>query len=923
MFKSWRVEKKKIKMVFKLQFQATQVPVLKKPTLFVSLMPADAGKPIFKLVKTAAQDGTCTWEKPVYVTVKFVKELKTGKVHEKIYHFIVSSGSSKSDYLGEASIDFAEFADEAEPMTVTLPLKFANSGAVLNVTIQRIEGGIDQRYIKDTGESNDVSMKSQMNQKDRDNKSFAEDGSLENEEEGSFRSTMGSNLITPKNRLHRRSNTEWSLVSASDGSLFDSTNSLEENVLKESQDTSSDTVEKLKTEIANLIRQSDLTELEMQSLRKQITEENKRAHELSTQIADLKKEKDALKVECEKPKSSHKSVGEELLKQLLAENKDLRVKVEEIRRELVHEKDTKTNLQTQLQKTQDSNSELILAVQDLDEMLEQKIMEISSLSNKLELRKNEVESRCKCNVKEYEEQLAVIELERIDGHKHNTSELDELKQKITDLSNEIEMYREDKEKKENYIERLIHDFEDLKQENHVISSKLEQNQIEELRRQRECAESAATITELELQLHRLEEKLKKQAQELSESMVLVNELESQVKGLEKELEKQLEGFENDLDAMTHAKIEQEQRAIRAEETLRKARWKYASTAERLQEEFKKLSVEMASKFDESERLTMKAIAEAKELHLQNKILEDKLQKAAAELVLIKDQNKTRMEELSTHSDIKPKLVDRMSLEVEYMSKQLQDVKCEEEKQEASTTEIQMPIKEDNDVTKHSKQEVQLRNQLEQMKVSLEETCTLLESSKRERDELQRNFELAKKEAGKTQEELWILRSFKEEKETIIKDILSEMESLRTQHKTLKHCLSNEELQKETLEKKILRLTDELQKVNELACDEGNDNAKKSVEANTVQDLPQSKRSTAKRNLTTKEDAIQKLQRDESDLAEFLDEIALLKERNLSMKTELKEMQERYSELSLKFAMVEGERQQLVMTIRNLRNGKKN
>lgn len=51
-------------------------------------------------------------------------------------------------------------------------------------------------------------------------------------------------------------------------------------------------------------------------------------------------------------------------------------------------------------------------------------------------------------------------------------------------------------------------------------------------------------------------------------------------------------------------------------------------------------------------------------------------------------------------------------------------------------------------------------------------------------------------------------------------------------------------------------------------------------------------------------------------------MAALKEKNKSMENELKEMQERYSEISLKFAEVEGERQQLVMTVRNLKNAKK-
>lgn len=42
-------------------------------------------------------------------------------------------GSSKSGFVGEASIDFSDFEAETEPMTVSLPLKFANSGAILHV----------------------------------------------------------------------------------------------------------------------------------------------------------------------------------------------------------------------------------------------------------------------------------------------------------------------------------------------------------------------------------------------------------------------------------------------------------------------------------------------------------------------------------------------------------------------------------------------------------------------------------------------------------------------------------------------------------------------------------------------------------------------------------------------------------------------
>lgn len=49
---------------------------------------------------------------------------------------------------------------------------------------------------------------------------------------------------------------------------------------------------------------------------------------------------------------------------------------------------------------------------------------------------------------------------------------------------------------------------------------------------------------------------------------------------------------------------------------------------------------------------------------------------------------------------------------------------------------------------------------------------------------------------------------------------------------------------------------------------------------------------------------------------------LLKEKNISMECDLRDMQQRYSEISLKFAEVEGERQQLVMTLRNFKNPNK-
>ncbi|XXG39076.1 hypothetical protein AAC387_Pa01g0129 [Persea americana] len=59
-----------------------------------------------------------------------------------------------------------------------------------------------------------------------------------------------------------------------------------------------------------------------------------------------------------------------------------------------------------------------------------------------------------------------------------------------------------------------------------------------------------------------------------------------------------------------------------------------------------------------------------------------------------------------------------------------------------------------------------------------------------------------------------------------------------------------------------------------------------------------------------------------DINELIKDMLEVKSRYASVETELKDMQERYSQLSLQFAEVEGERQQLLMTLKNIRLPKK-
>lgn len=231
--------------------------------------------------------------------------------------------------------------------------------------------------------------------------------------------------------------------------------------------------------------------------------------------------------------------------------------IEELRQELNYEKDLNANLRVQLQKTLESNSELILAVQDLDEMLEQKNRETSTFSSKLVINENPVELQ-DSDTDEEQKALEYLVKEHTDAKDAYL-----LEQRITDLSSELEFYRRDKDELEMQMEQLALDYEILKQENHDISYKLEQSELQEqLKIQYECS-GFSTINELETQIENLENQLKNQTKEFSDALSTISELETHAKSLEQELEKQAEGFEADLEALTRTKVEQEQRAIRA------------------------------------------------------------------------------------------------------------------------------------------------------------------------------------------------------------------------------------------------------------------------------------------------------------------------------------------------------------------------
>ncbi|KAL3362264.1 hypothetical protein AABB24_014911 [Solanum stoloniferum] len=1084
MFKSsrWRSEKNKIKAVFKLQFHATQVSQVKGDALMVSVVPADVGKPTVRSEKAMVRDGSCYWENGVLETVKFVREPKTGKIHERIYNFVVGTGSSKAGLVGEASIDFSSYADATKVSLVSLPLKNSKSEAVLHVSIQRIQDSADQSVVEETENAKvnslDRSLRSQLSNSDFE--AIVEDNSIEDDlankpasqnagkndncrtssesditlsssgsssgldipcevslknntghhEQINFPSSLNHALVPFKQNsnvsttAHEESpDVQWEWMG---GSAFEASTEASAGTPKEAllltltSHEDSDVVEKLKTDLIAMARQADMTDLELQTLRKQIVRESKRGMDLSKEVASLKEERDALKEECDKYKASQRRMDDTRSKdKLIYDNGDIQALVDELRQELNYQKDLNANLQIQLQKTQESNSELILAVRDLDEMLEQKNQEITSLPNKSTTSDDAEKfpdvisnSKNEMSDEDDEEQKALEQLVREHTDAKDTHALE---QKIMDLHGEIEIYRRDRDELEMQMEQLALDYEILKQENHDMSCKLEQSELQEqLKMQYECSSSYATVGQLEAQIDSLENELKKQSEEFSDSLVTISELEAQVRNLEEELEKQAQEFEADLNLLTRDKVEQEQRAIRAEEALRKTRWQNASTAERLQEEFKRLTVQMSSTFEANEKLASKAMNEANEFRLKKMHLENMLRKSSEELQSTKDHHGVRVFELSSQ-------VSKMSGEIEKLQTEIEEKSTQIQRQEELAkenhlylsqkiiileAEIENLLTDKKISSDHEEQKSSLMAELDKMRTSIKEMELLVEQGHNERSELETKLASVRKEGDESLKELNNMRSLKDEKDALARKLQSEVDNLKSRCNEMKRMLFEDEVEKEKLKKQVSQLKGDLKKKEDALngldkkLKDANSrlvssNGTKTISKNN-KSMPASAGSREVASLKEKikllegqikrkesalesstnsflekerdlQDRIEELDKrleelsqnaeklseqesrkvvaevlspeeDESSnqlltrksmeasasntrhLEELSSEVELLKEKNNVMEDELMEMQERYSELSLKFAEVEGERQQLVM---KLRNAKKN
>ncbi|GER47898.1 hypothetical protein STAS_25041 [Striga asiatica] len=140
----WKLEKTKVKVVFRLQFHAThnalcltfQIPQSGWDKLFISFIPTDSGKATAKTTKANVRNGTCKWADPIYETTRLLQDSKSKQYDEKLYKIVVAMGTSRASILGEATINLADYVDALKPSAATFPLHGCNFGTILHISIQ-------------------------------------------------------------------------------------------------------------------------------------------------------------------------------------------------------------------------------------------------------------------------------------------------------------------------------------------------------------------------------------------------------------------------------------------------------------------------------------------------------------------------------------------------------------------------------------------------------------------------------------------------------------------------------------------------------------------------------------------------------------------------------------------------------------------
>lgn len=536
-------------------FQAFQIPK-GWDRLVLSLVSVETGKTVAKASKATVRSGTCQWTETFSESMWTPQDDVSKEMEDCVFKLVVSMGSLRSGILGELTINLIDYMSSRDSGSLSLPLKKCNYGTILQVRIQCLNPKRGLRdiksskgpapYLESLHSTNDhVDSKSDGSDINRSlgsssgnnlgvnpeepgqrDTSFSASGSHRSSDSGD--SSISRLNFSPRNNLNGgtymgRQDSAGSHISATSGagptdefskSSFNSRASGPSTLRgsgssKELLEAAEETIEELQDEAKMWERHSQKLKQDIEKLKKECADRSKRQTELDVELSSACSERDSLKKEVEKLKSSLEEVIAKQTATTAFKNEVVSSAHKELEDEVKFLKESNANLNLQLQKIQEANLELVSILEELEETVEKQKFEMANLP--LQTPKSEyegdilsqklldVEAEWEAKLSAKEEEIRKLERRLAGMHNAEYPSEQELDHS-PDLLNEIEELRDK-------VKDLERDCAELTEENLELIFKLK-NSGKDVKEDKDSESFDSETQFLKAQIHQLEEELK-------------------------------------------------------------------------------------------------------------------------------------------------------------------------------------------------------------------------------------------------------------------------------------------------------------------------------------------------------------------------------------------------------------------------------
>ncbi|XP_078155669.1 uncharacterized protein LOC144551543 isoform X2 [Carex rostrata] len=644
----------------------------------------------------------------------------------------------------------------------------------------------------------------------------------------------------------------------------------------------------------------------------QMIEKNKELYELRERLAfgnasfsekleEIKSETtDSLKEEIEILTNSNTELEkrngelEEMIEILHDERSNNSASLEEVKRDIDSHVASNKGLERKSKELELANKELELQITELEQENVQLSERISGLEAQSRYLKDEQESNraeledSRSLIQELKQKLVKQQAEVDQAKLEQRDKLQEASEKFLQAQEEVESLRRSNAKVQSTAEGLIEECSSLQSLNTTLRK--QKVQLHE------------TVTRLELQL----EESQKKCVEFSRR---AENLEGKLLSLQIDVSSKEQTMLSEVERLFEEHKEQEEKINRTHQMFHKLEIEKGVEVESLHREIEALTSRISSTDNEEERMQLDTLPEVSNLRADKAKLESSLTAAnlqiktyESELETLKRESKNKVQGLVDLLNASKQSEAMLMADVEHMRSLVETTRSNEEDLNRRLNELEVKLKSANYEKKQILEEISdLKSQVQKISQLQEEILHLkglIDENKFEKEKLEKK-----------------LKSFSDEYE----ELRREKESLAERVGSMENALNtgeDERRSKTVLEAKLVRLQSDLSLKD----------AAGAVEADLRNEINRMKRSNNEyqRRIQSLEQEKEELLRSQGCAQEEDNKKPTEERRDVqresdgkiaALEAELKDMKERYSNMSLQYAQVEAEREELVLKLK--------